>query len=148
MNSTILSNTLSVLAILIAGIAPIIIGARVIQHFGWGLIGRCLGIAFIMQFAAGAATSCVGVGGLGILLGGTFAAPDAKAAQMALTSGISVIVVAVILVPLSHWAVLYLSRTSDSKTPFAAAIRTTLITLVCWVIAAALIGATFAMGLG
>ena len=148
MNSTILSNTLSILAILIAGIAPIVISARVIQHFGWGLIGRCLGIAFIMQLVAGALTSCVGAGGLGILLGGTFAAQTNRDAQMAMAYGLPLIVVAIVLVPFSHWAVLYLARTSDSRSPFVTAIRTTLITLVCWVIGAVLIGVTFAMGLG
>ncbi len=148
MNSTILSNALSILAILIAGIVPIVIGARVIQHFGWGLIGRCLGIAFIMQLVAGALTSCVGAGGLGILLGGTFAAQTNRDAQLAMAYGIPLIVVALVLVPLSHWLVLYLARTSDSQSPFATAIRTTLITLVCWVISVALIGGIFAMGLG
>ena len=148
MNSTILSNTLSVLSILIAGIAPIVIGARVIQHFGWGLIGRCLGIAFIMQLVAGALTSCVGAGGLGILLGGTFAAQNNQDAQLAMAYGLPLIVIAIVLVPFSHWAVLYLSRTSDSRSPFATAIRTTLITLMCWVIGVVLMGGIFAMGLG
>ena len=96
-----------------------------------------------MQFVTGAITSCIGFGGVGVLLGGPLAARNANEAQQAIALGVVLIVGALVLTPLCHWLLLLLFRTTQSRQPFATALRTTGATL-----AVLLIAGLFALGLG
>ncbi len=146
MNTNTLSSLIFLLVIIAGFVAAIMLCARFIQRRGWGMRGRCIRIAFSMQFMTGMITGCIGFGGAGILFGGTFAARNANDTQAALSLGGALLFGALILTPVCHWLVLLLFRTTESRRPFATALGSAGITLAILVIIAIVFAGMLALG--
>ncbi len=147
MDKNTLSSFISLLVLMASFVAAIAFCARLIQQRGWGMRGRCIRIAVAMQFVTGAITSCIGFGGAGVLFGGTFAARNTSDLRTATSLGGALLFGALILTPVCHWLVLLLFRTTESRQPFATALRTTGITLAILAVVAIIFTGMFALNL-